>query len=89
MANRIGRQGHDTSIETAGVVSALKGMLRRAGLAPNRPVARLSGRDLITTADLGFTQRGVPAALLPIPGGPMAELLTSPERPPVDPEPSV
>ena len=52
-----------TSIETAGVVSALKGTLRRAGLAARRPLARLSGRALLTTADLALTQMGVPAAL--------------------------
>jgi hypothetical protein len=51
------------SIETAGVVSALKGMLRRAGLARSRPVAHLSGRALVTTADVALTQMGVPAAL--------------------------
>jgi len=51
------------SIETAGRVSALKGMLRRAGLAPRHALARLSGRALITTADLALMQMGVPAAL--------------------------
>ena len=46
------------SIETAGVVNALKGTLRRAGLAASLPLARL-----VTTADLALTQMGVPAAL--------------------------
>ena len=51
------------SIETARVVSALKGTLRRAGLAASRPFVCLSGRALVTTADLALTQMGVPAAL--------------------------
>ena len=51
------------SIETKRVVNALKGALRWAGLAESRPFACLSGRALVTTADLALTQMGVPAAL--------------------------
>jgi hypothetical protein len=51
------------SIRTARVVNALKGTLRRVGLAANLPLARLSGRALVTTADFALTQMGVPAAL--------------------------
>ena len=52
-----------TSIETKRVVNALKGALRWAGLAESRAFACLSGRALVTTADLALSQMGVPAAL--------------------------
>jgi hypothetical protein len=48
------------SIEGAGMVNGLKGTLRRAA---SRALTRLSGRVLVTTADLALTQMGVPAAL--------------------------
>ena len=51
------------SIETARVVGALKGTLRWVGLSASRAFACLSGRALVTTADLALTQMGVPAAL--------------------------
>ena len=79
------------SIGAAQVVGALKGALRWVGLSASRAFACLSGRALVTTADLALTQMGVPAALaccqyLAVR---MAELLTSPDRPTEDPEPSV
>jgi hypothetical protein len=79
------------SIETAGVVNALKGTLRRAGLAaepPTRlPFWSCPGHD----RGPGSHADGRPGGpgLLPVPGGPLAELLTSPDRPTEDPEPSV
>ena len=51
------------SIETKRVVNALKGALRWAGLAESRAFACLSGRALVTTADMALSQMGVPAAL--------------------------
>ena len=79
------------SIERAGMVNGFKGTLRRAGRAARGPLARLSGHVLITTADVASHADGRPGGpgLLAIPGGAMAERLTSPERPTEDPEPSV
>lgn len=51
------------SIETAQVVGAPKSALRWVGLSASRAFACLSGRALVTTADLALTQMGVPAAL--------------------------
>ena len=48
------------SIERAGMVNGLKGALRRAA---SRLLSRLSGRVLVTTADLALTQMGVPVTL--------------------------
>jgi hypothetical protein len=50
------------SIETARVVNAPKGTLRRASLAASLTVARLAARVLVITADLTLTQLGVPTA---------------------------
>jgi hypothetical protein len=52
-----------TSTEAGGVVNALRGTLRRAGLAMSPTMVRQAGRAVVTAAELALTQMGAPGAL--------------------------